>query len=90
MIVSVEDILKAAEEFDRSIDLQRRGPKPSPTCAMGHDLEKYGVQRWTTGSKGQPVKNGRDCVECKRERQRQPEGKPRPAAQKPRRPKEER
>jgi hypothetical protein len=42
------------------------GRPPQETCSQGHDMAKHGRQIFTRDGR----KNGRECTECKRERQR--------------------
>lgn len=84
MSISIDDILEAARYVKHSQEQRGKGPAPRATCTQGHDLDVHGLQRWKTNEAGQRVKNGRDCRECKRQRQR--EGEAKPNAQKPRRP----
>ena len=84
MSISIDDILDAAAHIERSNRQCGKGPSRKETCINGHDLAEHGVQKYKVTDAGRKVKNGRYCLECKREAQRQ--GPARPNAQKPRRP----
>lgn len=82
--ISIEDILEAAAFVRHSKEQRGKGPARKTHCVNGHDLSVHGEQKWKINEAGEQVKNGRFCVECKREKQRT--GPARPNAQKPRRP----
>ena len=49
---------------------RRGGPSKKKTCKNGHDLDKHGIQLYTMRN-GKKVKNGRDCILCRRKRGRE-------------------
>jgi hypothetical protein len=83
-VITLADILEAAAYIEHADRARLGGPPPRTHCKRGHDLAVFGQQKWVTNVHGVRVKSGRECRECKRQRQRNPASAPRPAAQKPR------
>ncbi len=66
-------VIAAALELEAEgvpIILRHARPGRTQHCPRGHDLAVFGAPRFKTKADGTKVKNGRQCRECTRLRQR--------------------